>query len=333
MATIKDVAKFSGTSVGTVSRYLNGYQIKPANKEKIEDAIKQLDFSINMIARQLKTSKTFTVGIVIPKLSNTFSTLVIAGMERTFDDYGYSILVCDSRNCVEKEKKKIRFLQDKLVDGIIVMPVGDSGDHIRQVQESGMPIVLMDRLVNNWQCDGVVSDNVNGAYQAVAAIINRGHKRIGIVAGPQNIYTARERLEGYKRALKDYNLEFDNNLIFYSDLTYESAAVAVSEFLKSNDPPTAIFTSNYETTIGATKFILDRNLVIGEDISLFGYDQMELTQIIRPPISLVIQPIEEMGKRVAELLVSRMKGDYTGFPVISRLKNEILLTNSIKTLI
>ncbi len=332
MSTIKDVAKLSGTSVGTVSRYLNGYMIKPVNSEKIEDAIQRLNFSINSIARGLKTSKTFTVGVLIPKLSNIFSTHIIEGMEQAFDEVGYSILVCDSRNCLEKEKEKLRLFRDKLVDGIVLMPVEDSGEHIRQIQEDGMPIVLMDRLISNLLCDGVVSDNVNGAYQAVEAIINRGHRRIGMIAGPKNIYTAKERLEGYLRALKDYNIEIDDQLIYYSDYTQEGGYLAVGKLYELNEMPTVIFTSNYETTIGAIKFLNEHGLAIGEDISLFGYDQMELSKIITPPISFVVQSMEAIGRKAAETLISRMKGDQTGFPMVSRLKTEIIVTDSVKKL-
>ncbi|AIF52530.1 transcriptional regulator, LacI family [Pelosinus sp. UFO1] len=332
MSTIKDVAKLSGTSVGTVSRYLNGYKIKSVNSEKIEDAIRHLNFSINSIARGLKTSKTFTVGILIPKLADIFSTHIIEGMERAFDEFGYSILVCDSRNCLEKEKEKLKLFKEKLVDGIILMPVEDSGEHIQQMLEEGMPIVLMDRLVTNLACDGVVSDNVNGAYQAVEAIINRGHRKIGMIAGPKNIYTAKERLEGYLRALKDYNIEVDDNFIFYSDYTKEGGYQATAKLYQLKELPTVIFTSNYEMTIGAIKFLNEHNVAIGEDISFFGYDQMELSQIIVPPISFVVQSMEMIGRKAAETLISRMKGDQTGFPHVNRLKTEIIVTDSVKKL-
>lgn len=333
MSTIKDVARVSKTSVGTVSRYLNGYPIKDSNRERVESAIEELDFTINLIARGLKTNRTNTVGILIPRLSNIFSTHIIEGMEQTFDEHGYSILVCDSRNDVVKEKEKLRFLKDKLVDGIIMMPVEDTGEHIKQIQEGGLPIVLVDRLVKDIRCDGVVSDNVNGAYQAIENIIIRGHKRIGIIAGPQNIYTARERIEGYYRALRDYNVEVDENLIIYSDYTQAGGTKAIERLLKLSIPPTSIFAANYETTIGVIKAMIDKGIMIGQDISIFGYDQIELSQVITPPLSLVIQPMDEIGRKAAELLIKRMRGDYTGFPMICRLKTEIVVTNSVKKLV
>lgn len=273
------------------------------------------------------------MGILIPQLSNIFSTHVIEGMEQTFDEHGYSVLVCDSRNDVDKEKEKIKILKEKLVDGIIIMPVDDAGEHIKEVMEKGLPVVLIDRLVKDLRCDGVVADSVNGAYQGVEAIINRGHRRIGIIAGPQNVYTARERLEGYLRALKDYSIEVADDLITYSHYTHASGAEELEKLLTLECPPTAIFISNYETTMGAVKSILEKGMVIGRDISVFGYDQLELSRILNPPLSVVVQPMDGIGRRAAELLIKRMKGDMTGFPVISRLKTEIVLTDSIKKLI
>ncbi|KLU63138.1 HTH-type transcriptional repressor CytR [Peptococcaceae bacterium CEB3] len=331
MPTIKDVAKLSQTSVGTVSRYLNGYHLKAANQARIEKAIKELNFNINPIARGLKTNKTKTVGVLVPELSNTFSAHVIEGMEQVFDEHGYSLLVCNSRNNPNVESEKLRLLRDKLVDGIILMSVQDLGGHIREIQENGLPIVLIDRLITDLSCDGVVSDNVNGAYRAVEVIINRGHKRIGIIAGPQEIYTAKERLEGYLRALKDYNIPVDESLICEGHYTQAGGAQALDFLWERPEPPTAVFVCNNDMVVGAVKCISSKELTIGKDISLFGYDQLEFSQIVKPPLSLVIQPIEEIGRRAAEMLVRRLEGDFSGFPVVQRLKTEMVVTDSVQT--
>jgi LacI family transcriptional regulator len=333
MSTIKDVAKLSGVSVGTVSRYLNGYQVKSGNKEKMDSAIKELNFTLNPIARGLKTSKTQTVGVIIPELSNMFSTFVIEGMEGIFEEFGYSVLVCNSRNDLKKEKEKLKFLKDKLVDGIIMMPVGDEGEHIEEVINSGLPVVLIDRLIKDLKCDAVVADNVNGVYQAVEAIIKKGHRSIGIIAGPRDVHTARERLEGYKRALMDYGIEINDDLIVYSDYNIEGGESAFKKILSLDNPPTAIFVSNYLMTTGALKSIIEEHLVIGEDISVFGYDQVEFFRILNPQLSVVVQPMDEIGLKAAELLVKRMSGDYSGYPMISRLKTDMIVTDSIKKIL
>lgn len=333
MSTIKDVAIKSKTSVGTVSRYLNGYIIKEINRLKIEEAIKELDFTINPIARGLKTNKTNTIGVLIPGLSNVFSTQVISGMEKTFEEYGYNIIVCNSSDNVEKEKEKLRLFKNNCVDGIILMPVSDLGEHIIQSIGGEIPIVQIDRLVKDVKLDGVISDNVNGAYNALENIIMMGHRRVGVIAGQNNIYTARERLEGYLRAMRDYNVEADEDLIVYTNFDKAGGEKAVEMLMTLKEPPTAIFASNYYTTLGAVKALSKMGIKIGEDISLFGYDQAELSEVLNPPLSVVVQPMDEIGHKAAELLIKRIKGDKTGFPVVIRLKNQLVLTASIKKII
>jgi len=333
MSTIKDVAIKSKTSVGTVSRYLNGYKIKELNRLKVEEAIKELDFTINSIARGLKTNKTNVIGVLIPELANVFSTQVISGMERTFEKYGYNIIVCNSSENVEKEKEKLKLFKNSCVDGIILMPVSDQGEHIRQAIGGQIPIVLIDRLVKEVKLDGVISDNVNGAYNALEHIIMMGHRRIGVIAGQSNVYTARERLEGYLRALRDYNVEFDEDLIVSTNFDKAGGENAIERLMALKEPPTAIFASNYYTTLGAVKAFSKIGIKIGEDISLFGYDQSELNEVLNPPLSVVVQPMDEMGHKAAELLIKRIKGDQVGFPVVIRLKNQLVLTSSIKKII
>jgi LacI family transcriptional regulator len=333
MSTIKDVAIKSKTSVGTVSRYLNGYIIKELNRLKIEEAIKELDFTINPIARGLKTNKTNTIGVLIPGLSNAFSTQVISGMEKTFEEYGYNIIVCNSSDNVEKEKEKLKLFKSNCVDGIILMPVSDIGEHIIQAVGTDIPIVQIDRLVKDVKLDGVISDNVNGSYNALENIIMMGHRRIGFVAGQSNVYTSRERLEGYLRAMRDYNVEIDEDLIVYTNFDKEGGEKAVESLMALKEPPTAIFASNYYTTLGVVKALYKMGISIGEDISTFGYDQAELSEVLNPPLSVVVQPMDEIGNKAAELLIKRIKGDQTGFPVVIRLKNQLVLTASIKKLI
>jgi len=333
MSTIKDVAIKSKTSVGTVSRYLNGYTLKESNILKIEQAIKELDYTINPIARGLKTNKTNTIGVLIPGLSNVFSTQVISGMEKTFEEYGYNIIVCNSLNNIEKEKEKLRLFKSNRVDGIILMPATDLGEHIIHAIGREIPIVLIDRLVKDVKLDGVISDNVIGSYNAVENIMMMGHRRIGIIAGQNNIYTARERLEGCLRAMKDSKLKIDEDLIVYTNFDKSGGENAVEILMALKEAPTAIFASNYYTTLGAVKALNKMGIKIGEDISLFGYDQSELNEVLIPPLSVVVQPMDEIGHKAAELLIKRMKGDQMGFPTIINLKNQLVLTASIKKLI
>jgi len=333
MSTIKDVAIKSKTSVGTVSRYLNGYILKESNRLKIEQAIKELDFTINPIARGLKINKTNTIGVLIPGLSNVFSLQVISAVEKTFEEYGYNIIVCNSSNNVEKEKEKLRLFKVSRVDGIILMPTSNYGEHIIPAIGRDMPIVLIDRLVKGAQLDGVISDNINGSCAAVEHMMMMGHKRIGVIAGQNDIYTSHERLEGYLMAMKRYNVKDYEDLIVYTDFDKSGGENAVKILMALKDPPTAIFASNYYTTLGAVKALNKMRIKIGEDMSLFGYDQSELNEVLFPPLSVVVQPMNEIGRRAAELLIRRIKKDQIGFPTIINLKNQLVLTTSIKKLL
>lgn len=332
MPTIKDVASLSNTSVGTVSRFLNGYTLKEENKLRIESAIAKLDFKVNPIARGLKTNKTFTVGIIIPELSNVFTNDVIDSMESTFSEEGYSIIICHSRNNLNTEKEKIEFLKNNLVDGIIIMPVSNEGSHLKNILEDNIPLVMIDRIVKDLDCDAVIVDNINGTYSAVEEIINKGHKKIGIIAGPENVYTSYERIKGYSRALADYNIEKDDNLIYYSDYSVKGGFNGFNFLYELPTPPTAIVASNYYTTIGSIKAIIEKGFKLGEDISVFGYDNTDIFEIMSPPISSVIQPKEQIGRTAATLLLKRIRGEKADFPNIYRLKTEINVTLSIKDL-
>lgn len=332
MPTIRDVAKVANVSIGTVSRYLNGYNIKEENRIKIESAIQQLNFRSNPIARGLRTNKSHSVGVLIPRITDIFCTQVIEGIEEVLNPFNYSIFVCSSNDDLEQQTEKLRFLINKMVDGIILMPVTSAALPLDDIVKSEIPIVLVDRLVKGQELDAVVCDNVNGAYSAVEMIINRGHRKIGIIAGPEEIFTAYERLEGYKRALADYNIKLDERYIAFAEYKKDGGIDAFQYLISLDDPPTAIFTTNYPTTVNSMKVMMEKGLRMGQDISLFGYDQTELFQMFHPPVSVVVQPTYEIGKNAAQILYRRMNGDRTDFPRVLRLKTHIIETDSVKRL-
>lgn len=333
MSTIKDVSRLAGISIGTVSRYLNGYKVKKENEEKIKTAIEQLDFKVNLMARGLKTNKTYTIGVLVPSITDIFSNQVIEGMEEILDEQNYSIIVCSSRNNLKTENDKISFLKEKRVDGVVIMPVSDEGAHIKQLLEANIPVILIDRLLEGIHCDAIICDNVNGSYRAVEQLISLGHRRIGIVAGPNNVFTARERLNGYIRALSDYNIAIDESLIVYSEYKKGSGYEAFDKLVNLRQQPTAIFATNYETTITGMKYMVEKGIKIGEDISLFGYDNTELFRMLSPSITSVVQPMKEIGESAAKLLLKRIETDYSLFPMVNRLKTKIVIGTSVKKII
>jgi Transcriptional regulators len=329
-ATIKDVAKYTGLSIATISKYINGGNVLEQNKALIDNAINILGFKVNEIARGLKTNKTMTIGVLIPSLENIFSTTIISCVENILMESGYSTIICDYKHNSDLEKNKFDFLLQKAVDGIIIMPQDIDKERIEKALAKNIPVILIDRTIKGLDCDVVLVDNLNASYNAVEHLISKGHKRIGIICGPQSIYTAQERLKGYYRVFEDYNLPVDEDIIRFGDYEVESGYSLLNQLLDNDNPPTAIYVTNYEMTLGAVMAINERNIKVPEEISIIGFDNIELAKVVKPTLSIVVQPMELIGETSANLLLKRLKGDNGNFPLMFRLKTELQKNESVK---
>lgn len=328
--TIKDVAKATGLSIATISKYINGGNVLDENKVLIENAIKELGFKVNEIARGLKTNKTMTIGVLIPDLKNIFCTTIVSNIENILIQNGYSTIICDYQQNPKRENEKFDFLVNKMVDGIIIMPYGSYAyEGARDFTSRNIPVVLIDRAIENINCDTVLVDNLNASYGAVEQLIIKGHKRIGIICGPDNIFTAVERLKGYIRVYEDYTMKIDESLIKKGNYEIESGYSLLNELLDSENPPTAVFVTNYEMTLGAVMAINERNVKMPEELSFIGFDNLQMAKIVKPTLSIVVQPMEQIGETAANILLKRLKGDMSNFPSMFRLKTELLIKDSI----
>ncbi len=329
MATIKDVAKETGLSIATISKYLNGGNVLENNKTAIENAIIKLGFKVNEMARGLKTNRTKTVGVLIPNLENIFCTSIISNIENILLQDGYSTIICDYKENPKLESEKFNFLLNKMVDGIVVMPFSGIEIQVKEALEKEIPVVLIDRLIKEINCDAVLVDNLNASYDAVEQLIMRGHKRIAIIVGPEDIYTAQERLKGYIRVHEDYNMEIDKQLIKYGDYHIQSGYNLFDELMHIKPCPTAVYVTNYEMTLGAIMAINEKNIKIPEQLSFIGFDNLELARVVKPALSVVVQPMQLIGETAAQILLKRLKGDQSGFPALFRLKAEVLIKESV----
>lgn len=287
---------------------------------------------MNELARGLKTSRTMTVGVLIPSFENIFFTSIVSNIENILLQEGYSTIVCDYKENPQMELEKLRFLLNKMVDGIVIMPHTDDDNILDEMASKDIPVVLIDRVIKNGNCDVVLVDNLNASYNAVEQLIVRGHQRIGIIVGPQEIYTAQERLKGYIRVHEDYSLEVDPQLIKYGDYKIQSGFDLFQELLRIEQPPTAIYVTNYEMTLGSVIAINENNIKIPDDVSLIGFDNLELARAVKPSLSIVVQPVQQIGETAAQVLLKRLKGEQNGFSSISRLKTELLIRDSVKNL-
>lgn len=308
-ATIKDIANKTGLGLATISKYLNGGNVLEKNKIAIEKAIKELDYTVNEFARSLKTSKSKTVGVIIPELSNIFVTSIITVIEDILRNNGYSIIVTDCRTDESLERDVVNFMMSKRVDGIICMPVSKSGKFLKQATDAKIPIILIDRMLDDIDTDVVMVDNISASERAISHLVENGHKEIGIVVGPNEIFTSQERLKGYKEALNRKKIKVNEDNIVFSNYTVQGGYESLKQLVKKNKDMTAVFMTNYEMTLGAIIAINELGIKIPEDISFIGFDNLQLSRIVKPKLSIVDQPLEDIGKNAANLMLKRLGED------------------------
>ena len=317
-ATIKDIARETGLSLATISKYINGGNLREKNRVAIERAIKKLDYRVNEYARGLKSKKSRTVGMVLPELSNLFNMKIVSVIERILQEQGYSVIICDSQNNLEQEARSVEFLLSKQVDGIINIPMGNSSSHLAPAVEHQIPILLLDRPLDklNDVVSCVLIDNQRAARMAVRLLLDAGHRSIGVVVGPAGVYTAEMRLKGYREALEEYGIPFEERLAARASLTVEGGYRQMRRLLKESKDMTAVFVTNYEMTLGALIALNKEGVQIPQELSIVGFDNiMDLSRVFRPSLTIVSQPMEQIGIQAARLMLERLSGDASAAPM------------------
>ena len=306
-ATMKDIARQTGLGLATISSYFNGGNVREKNRIKIEAAIGELHYEVNEVARGLKTNATRTIGVVIPELNNTFCAEIITGMEDVLRSHGYATIVCDCRTDRKLEQEAVEFLIRRRVDGIINMPVDEEGKHLRKFQKTGKPIVLIDRRIQGISCDSVLVDNRKAAEDAVQCFIKNGHRNIGIIGGPEGIFTAQERLAGYSKALKEAGIPIRGSLIFHGDYTIQGGVRGLEELVRDNPDMTAVFVTNYEMTMGAMIGVNELGIKIPEQLSMIGFDNLQFARACNPKLTIVSQPTDGIAREVARIMLEHLE--------------------------
>lgn len=331
MATIKDIARETGLGIATISKYINGGNVREKNKIAIDNAIVKLGFRINEFARGLKTNKSHTIGVVIPELSNVFITTIVTVIEDVLRKNGYGVLICDCRTDEIQECEAVRFLTGKMADGIINMPVSKSGKHLLPLIDSGVPVVLLDRMIPSLKdkVNAVLVDNVNASASAIEMLFDAGHENIGIILGPGDVFTSQQRLLGYSQILIRNSIQPDSSLIVFSDYTVQGGYEGMKRLLADKNV-TAVFATNYEMTLGAIIAINELGLSIPEQISFIGFDNMQLSRVIKPKLTIITQPLEEIGINAAEILLSKLSGCADAEAKVITLSTGISVGESIK---
>lgn len=321
LSTIKDIARETGLSLATISKYMNGGHVLDQNRERIEAAIQKLDYKVNYFARGLKTNRSMTIGVLLPTISSPFFGRVVAAMDAQLRTRGYHCVTCSYNFDPELELEQLRLLVGINVDGIVFVPQQIDGEAMRSIIEH-VPMILIDRVIPNFSCDAVIADSLNAIYGALEALFRKQHRRVGLIVGPQDISTARERLIGYRRVHEDYRIPVDEQLIQIGNYDLESGYRLFNVLMDLPEPPTAVCVTNYDMTVGAITAAHERGIALPEQVDFIGFDNIDLCRVVTPPLPIVEQPMEEMGREAAQLLLRRLDGSKEP-PQMLRLKSKI----------
>ncbi|MFS0727729.1 catabolite control protein A [Paenibacillus sp. 1P07SE] len=328
--TIYDVAREAGVSMATVSRVVNNNpNVKPQTRKKVFEAIERLGYRPNAVARGLASKKTTTVGVVIPDISNAIFAEVARGIEDIANMYHYNIILCNADKKKEKEIRVINTLLEKQVDGLLFMGGAVTEEHIIAFKSSNVPIVLCATTDEQATIPSVDIDHETAAFDAVNALIAQGHKNIAMISGtlqdPANGYA---RFQGYKRALEQAGLAYDEALVRVGNYRYESGIEAMKYFLDMETRPTAVFAATDEMAIGAIHCIQDYGLKVPQDISVISVDNSRMASMVRPQLTTVAQPMYDIGAVSMRLLTKLMKKESVEDPRVI-LQHELISRQSV----
>jgi LacI family transcriptional regulator len=310
MWTIKDVAREAGVSAATVSRVLNGTRVDPALEARVREAIERLDYRPSGVARSLRTQRSSVWGLVIAEVRNPFYTDLIRAVEDVTQGAGYFVVVCNTDHSVEKEARYFELIATERMAGAIVAPSSSSRTDLAPLVGQGVPVVLVDReLADGEPVDTVLVDNRAGALEAVRHLLASGYRRIACVSGPSDTTTGSQRLAGYAAALAEAGMPVADELVREADFRDGGGYEAATALLALVDPPDALFVANNQMTLGALRAVSERGLRMPEQLGLVGFDDMPWAPLVRPPLTTVAQPIYELGRETAGLLLRRIAGE------------------------
>lgn len=312
-ATMDDIAKLAGVSKTTVSRVLSGNPngASKATREKIKTIAKELDYTPNLLARGVATSKTKTIGVIIPDITNPFFAELIKSIESNANKKGYIVFIGTTELSPEKEEKYLLNFICKRVDGIILTSVVNRDSSVHGIiAKHRIPYVLLDRDVRmTGLCAGVFIDNKYSVYKACAYLLNNGNRKIAYLSGPLEFSTSIERIEGYQIALEENGIKVDRDLIREGNYTLESGYQAVKALDFERKEYTALLAANDTMALGAMAAIQELGYRVPEEVEVIGFDNIFFSEISNPPLTTVAQPIEDMGKYASDLLFRMIRGE------------------------
>ena len=308
--TLKEVAGAANVSRATAARALNEYgYIGEDTARRVLEAANRLGYRADRVAQALRSGQLPLVGFLAGDIQNPFFARIAHDLEAELRKRGYHLLIASSEENIQQEKELLEGLRSLRVQGFILAPCSDADDqHITQLVSDGVPLVLVDRVVKDVSCDTVVVDNRKGAQEAIDYLVASGHRRIALLRDEARIFTAQERLTGYRSSLQSHAIERDDSLVIASRSTVEHAIEATIRLFSRSNRPTALFTVDSLMTQGALLGLRSMGLSIPQDVSIVGFDDFNLATFTDPQITVVAQPISEMGPLAARLVLDRLAG-------------------------
>ena len=312
--SLADIAKALGVSKTLVSMVLNNKGdengINSDTQKRVLAKAAELNYQPNQIARGLRTGSSNTIGLVVADISNVFYAKIARAVEDIASQSGFRLIICSSDENPKKESDLIRMMRERQVDGIIISPTQDNNEAFKEMVDSNYPLVLIDRALPKIDTNYVIVDNFQGGYDAVSHLIKAGLKKIGLLTiSPSHLTNIRERAEGYRAALRDADIKFDENLV--REIPYDDVKNSIQKEVKSliSAPHSiqGLFVVNNNLATSTMEYINKVDLRIPQDLALVGFDDIELFKFCYPPVTAIAQPIEELGKKAVEILIKKIK--------------------------
>ncbi len=307
-ATIIDVARVAGVSYSTVSRVVNNYKhVKPETREKVLTAMMRLGYVVNQQARSLRGGRSQMVGLLVPDVGNSYIGAIIRGIDAELAANQYDLMLYTTHRQKTKESTYVATITRGLADGLLLLLPTNVEAYMASLQQQQFPHVLIDyQAVDNKFTSTVQSTNFDGAYEATCYLIELGHRRIAYIVGLKEMECSLDRLAGYRAALKEHAIEYDPALVHAGDFFRPQGYEAARQFLALDHPPTAIFAANDLSAFGVMEAVRDCELSVPDDISVIGFDDIQEAQQVHPSLTTVRQPLEEMGRLAAQILLARL---------------------------
>lgn len=310
---IKDIAEYLNISIATVSRVLNNKdRVDEKTRKRVLDALEKFQYHPNEIARSLKSKNTRAIGLILPDITNLFSAKVFKGVIEVAREHGYYVIFCNGEEDKHREEEYTTLLLQKQISGLIIAIEGRDANFYGQYQKLNIPVVFIDNIPKiNDNFDYVGIDNVKASYELTKHLIKIGHKKIAIITNPLNESVSEDRFKGWEKAFVEHNIPVRKKWIGIVSQQPEDGYKAMKEFLKAGDVPTAIFAANNFLAYGAMRAIMDAGLKIPDDIALVCFDAIDFLGIIKPEITSVIQPAEDMGRIAGEIILRKIHNTKT----------------------